>query len=134
MLYPFSVADPNALSDNNHSVVLRIIYGNRAFLLTGDIERQAEADLINGGGTLAVDLIKAPHHGSRTSSTQEFIDAIKPKYAIISVGRKSPFGHPHKEVVERWRAAGVTVMTTGERGMISVSTDGKDFTVDRYGK
>ena len=113
---------------------MRIIYGNRAFLLTGDIERQAEADLINGGGTLAVDLIKAPHHGSRTSSTQEFIDAIKPKYAIISVGRKSPFGHPHKEVVERWRAAGVTVMTTGERGMISVSTDGKDFTVDRYGK
>ena len=132
VLYPFSVADPNAVSDNNHSVVLRIVYGNRSFLLTGDIERQAEADLINGGGTLAADLIKAPHHGSRTSSTQAFIDAVHPQYAVISVGRTSPFGHPHRDIVERWKAAGVHIMTTGERGMISVSTDGKDLQIQTF--
>ena len=132
VLYPISTADPNTISDNNHSVVLRIVYGNRLFLLTGDIERVAEIELLNGGGTLNADLIKVPHHGSRTSSTQEFIHAVAPQYAVISVGRRSPFGHPHKDVVERWKAAGVKVMTTGERGMISVSTDGKDLQIQTF--
>ncbi len=132
VLYPLATDDPNSVSDNNHSVVLRIIYGNRAFLLTGDIERAAEDDLINGGGTLRADLIKVPHHGSRTSSTQAFIGAVNAKYAVISVGRTSPFGHPHKDVVERWNAAGVNVITTGERGMISVSTDGRDLQITTF--
>ncbi|MEP6787756.1 MAG: ComEC/Rec2 family competence protein, partial [Acidobacteriota bacterium] len=101
VLYPLSSDDPNAVSDNDHSVVLRIVYGSRAFLLTGDIERTAELELVRGGGTLKADLIKVPHHGSRTSSTQELIDAVGAKYAVISVGRTSPFGHPHPEVVER---------------------------------
>ena len=132
VLYPMPLGDPNAVSDNNHSVVLRITYGSRAFLLTGDIERQAEAELLSGGGTLSADLIKVPHHGSRTSSTQEFVNAVRPGYAIISVGRKSPFGHPHMDVVKRWKAAGVNLMTTGERGMISVSTDGTDIAIRRF--
>ena len=78
------------------------------------------------------DLIKVPHHGSRTSSTQGFIDAVSPKYAVISVGRSSRFGHPHPDVVERWKVNGVQVMTTGERGTISISTDGKDMVVERF--
>ena len=132
VLYPITSDDPNAVSDNDHSVVLRFIYGSRAFLLTGDIERQAESTLLNNGGTLAADLIKVPHHGSRTSSTQGFIDATQAKYAVISVGRSSPFGHPHLEVVERWKASGATVITTGERGTISVSTDGRDLMIDQF--
>lgn len=132
VLYPTPTDDPNAVSDNDHSVVLRIIYGSRVFLLTGDIEQQAESALINNGGTLLADLIKVAHHGSRTSSTQSFIDAVGAKYAVISVGRSSPFGHPHPEVVERWKGSGANVMTTGERGTISVSTDGKDLVIDRF--
>ena len=132
VLYPIGTDEPNAVSDNDHSVVLRIVYGSRAFLLTGDIERVAEADLISGGGDLYADLIKVPHHGSRTSSTQEFIDAVAPTMAVISVGRKSPFGHPHREVVERWKNFGANVMTTGERGMISVSTDGNDLRITTF--
>ncbi len=132
VLYPTPTDDPNAVSDNDHSVVLRIIYGSRVFLLTGDIEQQAESALINNGGTLLADLIKVAHHGSRTSSTQNFIDAVGAKYAVISVGRSSPFGHPHSEVVERWKGSGANVMTTGERGTISVSTDGKDLVIDRF--
>ena len=132
VLYPMPTPDPNSVSDNNHSVVLRIVYGNRMFLLTGDIERQAEAELLASGGTLNADLIKVPHHGSHTSSTQGFIDAVAPQYAVISVGRRSPFGHPHKEIVERWKTAGVNVMTTGERGLISVSTDGKDLLIKTF--
>ncbi len=129
VLYPLATNDANAVSDNDHSVVLRITYGSRTFLLTGDIERQAESALLNNGGTLAADLIKVAHHGSRTSSTQEFINAVGAKYAVISVGRSSSFGHPHLEVVERWKASRANVLTTGENGTISVSTDGKDLEI-----
>ncbi len=132
VLYPVATDDPNAVSDNNHCVVLRILTGSRAFLLTGDIEKEAETYLINGGDILNVDLIKVPHHGSRTSSTQPFIDATQAKYAVISVGRYSSFGHPHPEVVERWKNFGARVMTTGERGTISVSTDGRDLAITRF--
>lgn len=107
-------------------------HGSRTFLMTGDIERQAESDLVSGGGTLDADLIKVPHHGSRTSSTQEFIDAVGAKYAVVSVGRSSPFGHLHPEVIERWKTSGAMVMTTGERGTISVSTDGRDLELTRF--
>jgi len=75
-----------------------------------------------------------PHHGSRTSSTQEFVDSVGARYAVISVGRHSRFGHPHREVVDRWRATGATVITTGERGMVSVSTDGSDLNIFTYEK
>ncbi len=132
VLYPLATDDPNAISDNDHSVVLRIIYGSRIFLLTGDIELTAETALLNNGGTLAADVVKVAHHGSRTSSTHEFIDAVGAKYAVISVGRSSSFGHPHPEVVERWKESGATVMTTGERGTISVSTDGRDLVVETF--
>jgi len=132
VLYPIASDDPNALSDNDHSVVLRIVYGTRVFLLTGDIERTAETALVTNGGTLAADVVKVAHHGSRTSSMQQFIDATGAKYAVISVGRSSPFGHPHVEVVERWQAAGTEVFTTGQNGMISVSTDGKDLKIDQF--
>lgn len=132
VIYPIATDDPNAISDNDHSVVLRLVYGGRAFLLTGDIERQAEFTLLNNGGTLAADVVKVPHHGSRTSSTQEFTDATQAHYAVISVARNSPFGHPHPEVVDRWKASGATVMTTGERGTISVSTDGRDLELTSF--
>ncbi|MFN0139856.1 MAG: ComEC/Rec2 family competence protein [Pyrinomonadaceae bacterium] len=131
VLYPITATKESASSDNNNSVVLRIVYGSRVFLLTGDIERAAETALVSGGGTLAADVVKVAHHGSRTSSMQQFIDATGAEYAVISVGRRSPFGHPHTEVVERWRGIGANVMTTGERGMISVSTDGKDLKTDK---
>lgn len=134
VLYPKTTTDPEAVSDNDHSVVIRIAMGSRAFLLTGDIERHAESELVAGGGTLGADLVKVPHHGSRTSSTQAFINAVGTKYAVISVGRSSVFGHPHAEVVERWKANGSAVMTTGERGTITVSTDGKDLTVHTFMK
>jgi competence protein ComEC len=129
ILYPLLDDSPSAESDNNHSVVVRLVYGTRAFLLTGDIEREAENALVSGGGNLKADLVKVAHHGSRTSSTTEFIRSVGPEYAVISVGRHSRFGHPHKEVVDRWLASGAEVMTTGEKGMISVSTDGRDLQI-----
>lgn len=134
VLFPMPTDDPDAASNNDTSIVLRIVFGTRAFLLTGDIEGNAETQLSSGGGTLAADMVKVAHHGSRTSSTPGFVDRTGAKYAIISVGRSSPFGHPHSEVVERWTAAGAKVMTTGERGMISVSTDGRDLVISGDGR
>lgn len=132
VLYPLVDPSTSAPSDNNHSVVLRIVFGNRAFLLTGDIESEAESALVTGGGTLKADVIKVPHHGSRTSSTPELINAVDAEYAVISVGKHSRFGHPHKEIVERLLASGARVLTTGQQGMISISTDGKDLNIRSF--
>ncbi|MFT3745928.1 MAG: ComEC/Rec2 family competence protein [Pyrinomonadaceae bacterium] len=129
VLHPNATDDPKAVSDNDSSVVLRLIYGSRSILLTGDIEQRAERELGDGNTLLKADVVKVPRHGSRTSSTAAFVEQIAAKYAVISVGRTSPFGHPHAEVVERWRAAGSIVSTTGARGTITISTDGSDLTV-----
>jgi competence protein ComEC len=132
ILFPEADDSPQAASENNHSLVLRIIFGARKILLTGDIERETESFLVQNPQFLKADVVKVAHHGSRTSSIQPFVEAAKAEYAIISVGRNSPFGHPHREVLERWQAAGARVLTTGERGTISVSTDGKDLLIERF--
>ncbi|MEP7036977.1 MAG: ComEC/Rec2 family competence protein [Acidobacteriota bacterium] len=129
ILYPLENSD---ISDNNHSVVLRLVYGERKFLLTGDIEKEAEKELLNAPEFLRSEVVKVAHHGSRTSSTQEFIVATQAKLVVISVGRESPFGHPHKEVVERWKNAGAKIITTSERGTVSISTDGKDLQLKTF--
>ena len=132
VLYPEADDSPEAVSDNNHSIVLRIVFGTKKILLTGDIERETEGFLAQNPQFLQADVLKVAHHGSRTSSTQKFIEAAKAEYAIISVGKNSQFGHPHKEVLERWRTAGAKILTTGERGTIFLSTDGKDLIIERF--
>ncbi len=132
VLYPAIDANAEAVSDNNHSLVLHITYGARKILLTGDIERETERELTNTPEFLQSDVIKVAHHGSRTSSVQEFISAAKSEIAIVSVGSKSPFGHPHKEVIERWKNSGANVLTTGENGTISISTDGRDLQLETF--
>ncbi len=119
-------------SDNNSSIVLRIQFGERSILFTGDIEKAAEGSLVASEQPLRVDVVKVPHHGSRTSSTDRLVLATKPTFAIISVGRNSMFGHPHKEVVDRWQANGATVLTTGDSGTITVITDGKDLSLKTF--
>ena len=119
-------------STNNDSIVLRIQLGERSILFTGDIEQAAERSLVASQQQLRADVVKVPHHGSKTSSTEGFILATKPNLAIISVGRKSRFGHPHKEVVERWQANGATVLTTGDCGTITITTDGQDLSLKKF--
>jgi competence protein ComEC len=129
VLWPPAAVEPNEPSRNNDSIVLKLSYGSRKILLTGDIERSAERALIASGADLYADVVKVPHHGSRTSSTQPFVSATQTKFAIISVGRYSMFGHPHREVVERWQVSGAQVLTTGQCGTITVTTDGTDLIV-----
>jgi competence protein ComEC len=132
VLWPPATRDDRAPSRNNDSVMLLIRYGEKRLLLTGDIEKEGEAAVLSEGIDLASDLVKVAHHGSRTSSIEAFVAAARPSLAIISVGRTSMFGHPNKDVVERWRASGAEVMTTGQRGTISVVTDGRVLNVSTF--
>ncbi len=134
ILYPEKDDSPKPISDNNHSVVLRIIYGAKKILFTGDIEKEAETELLQNAAFLKSDVVKVAHHGSRTSSIGEFIKAANAEYAVVSVGRKSRFGHPHQEIIERWLNSNAKIKRTGERGTISVSTDGKDLQIETFQK
>lgn len=134
VLWPEPSDDADAPSQNNDSLVLRLRYGDRVFILTGDMERGAEGALLGRNEDLKCDVIKIGHHGSNTSSTQEFVDATQAKFAIISVGLRSPFGHPRPEVLERWKASGARTLTTGVKGTISVTTDGNRLDVETFVK
>jgi competence protein ComEC len=131
VLWP-PLAAAGAASRNDDSVVLRIRFGRRTFLLTGDIESRAESALLGARDELRCDAVKVAHHGSRTSSTEAFVNAARPTFALISVGLDSPYGHPHPNVLERWRASGAQILTTGERGTITLSTDGQDLRVETH--
>ncbi|HEX6280344.1 MAG TPA: ComEC/Rec2 family competence protein, partial [Pyrinomonadaceae bacterium] len=128
VLWPDKTASQTG-SNNNSSLVIRMTFGEASFLFTGDIEREAEEALASNAANLDADVIKVPHHGSRTSSTKPFIDAISAEIAIIPVGKRSLYGHPHKEVVERWKQAGVEVRSTGEKGTVTVTTNGKGLDI-----
>ncbi len=134
VLFPEKDLSANPVSDNNHSVVLRIVFGTKKFLLTGDVEKETEEKLLQNPSFLQADVVKVAHHGSRTSSTENFVNAVKAEYAVIPVGRRSMFGHPHAEVVERWKNSGAKIKTTGERGTISISTDGRDLVIETFQK
>ena len=121
-------------SANDDSVVLRVRYGERCFLLTGDIERAAEARLVAAGDALRCDVVKVAHHGSKTSSSAEFVAATRALYAVIPAGLDSPYGHPEAGVVARWRASGAEVLQTGRRGAITFSTDGRDLRVETFAR
>jgi competence protein ComEC len=121
--------DPQAQARNNDSLVLRLHLGRTSALLAGDIERDVEKRLVAEGAQLDVDFLKVPHHGSRTSATREFIEAVTPLAAAISLSGTNPFGHPHPEVLERLRASGARVLRTDRDGAVTFVSDGKTWSV-----
>jgi competence protein ComEC len=127
VLAPFAEAGGSQPSDNNGSLVLRVTFGQRVFLLTGDIEKETEARLLGAGAALHADVLKVAHHGSRTSSTAEFLAQAHPAHAVISAGDPSPFGHPHPEIVERLGQRGAQLWQTSKCGAVTFSTDGRDL-------
>jgi competence protein ComEC len=113
------------LEGNDASCVLLIEIGDQSVLLTGDIEKSAEADLVRSGALSAVDVVVVPHHGSRTSSSKPFVEALSPTVAIVSAGYGNRWGFPKDEVVGRWRAVGAVVLTTADSGAISMRLCGQ---------
>ncbi len=121
-LAPSPGREPGEAGSNNDSLVLRISFGKHAFLLTGDMEKQVEADLPDPG---RIDVLKVSHHGSRTSSTAAFLDAARPAFAIISAGFENSYGHPHRDVLARLAERGAMVLRTDRQGLIAVRSDGR---------
>lgn len=118
----------SARSGNDDSVVLRVAYGLRSFLLTGDLERSEEYRLLEPGQPpITADVLKVGHHGSRTSTSEEFLQAVSPSVALISAGYDNSFGHPHPDVVHRLEAFHVTILRTDIEGLSTVRTDGKEL-------
>jgi len=116
---------------NNNSIVLKICYGKMIFLFTGDIEAEAEQKLINLGIDLNADVLKAPHHGSITSSTERFVRTVNPKYVIFNVGVRNRFGFPSPIVTNRYRKLGAEIFRTDRDGAITFYTDGKRTWIKR---
>jgi competence protein ComEC len=108
---------------NNSSMVLRLAYGREAFLFTGDVEAKGERELIASAAELHATILKVPHHGSYTSSTADFINAVRPGVAVISLGYLNSFHFPAPEVIQRYRDDGVEVLRTDDDGAVSVVAD-----------
>ena len=114
---------------NDSSIVLRIDYGNTSFLFTGDAEDWSEYMMIDAGVNLKSDVLKVAHHGSAFSSTKEFLEAVQPRYAVISVGKNNTYGHPAEQLLERLKDIGAIVLRTDELGTIILKSDGNTVTL-----
>ena len=114
---------------NDASLVIKVTYGARRFLVTGDISASIEALLTASGKDLRSDVLFVPHHGSLSSSSPDFIRALSCRYAIISAGKNNVFRHPHPAVLERYRSAGVTIFRTNRDGAVSIDSDGQSLSV-----
>jgi beta-lactamase superfamily II metal-dependent hydrolase len=126
-----SLAGEQPKNQHDASVVLLVEYGSRSLLLTGDLETEGEQLILATGKlTHPVDVLKIGHHGSRTSSSEAWLDALKPSLALISAGRANKFGHPHQTVIDRLLRHGITVHRTDEEGTIRVRTDGSRLWVE----
>lgn len=112
---------------NNTSIVIKATFGSRSFLFTGDMEKDAENDMLDSGAQVKADVLKVGHHGSDTSSGYRFLYEVDPQYAVISVGEGNSYGHPHEEPLSRFHDAGVTVYRTDLLGEILVTTDGENL-------
>lgn len=114
---------------NNYSAVLLLTYRDNRFLFMGDAEIESEAEILANGFNVSADVLKVGHHGSDTSSSQRFIEAVQPKYAIISVGSGNSYGHPDNSVLDTLRSLQAEIWRTDKKGTISVISNGENFSV-----
>ena len=120
--------DPDATETNNSSIVLKVVYGETSFLFMGDAEYEVEETLLESGADLSATVLKVGHHGSDSSTSYRFLNAVMPQYAVISVAKKNSYGHPSETILSRLQDADATILRTDELGDIVLTSDGK--TVD----
>ncbi|MGV8905697.1 MAG: ComEC/Rec2 family competence protein, partial [Acetobacterium sp.] len=122
---------------NNASLVIRLSYGKTTMLLCGDIEQEIEEKLVvelnQENPKRDIQIIKIPHHGSKTSSTQGFLAAVDPELAVISVGAFNTFGHPTEEVLQRLKDQGVETLRTDQNGAVEIQCNGESVHYKTYG-
>lgn len=129
----FTILAPNNATYenlNDYSVVLKMEYVNTSFIFSGDAETLSEKEILNKGFDISADVYKVGHHGSSTSSSEKFVNAINPKIAVISVGKDNSYGHPHKEILTLLRNKNLVVYRTDEMGNIVLNTDGNKIVLE----
>ncbi|GAB4414623.1 MAG: DNA internalization-related competence protein ComEC/Rec2 [Thermodesulfovibrionales bacterium] len=126
----YTFSDSEAAAENNDSLVLRVRGKKSSFLFTADAAEEAEWDMVHLGRWLKSDVLKVSHHGSRTSTTEDFLKAVSPRIAVISVGRYNTYGHPHRDVLERLR--GVRIYRTDRDGAIKITETIDGLSVKTY--
>ena len=136
ILSPSAEHSPPRPPANNDSLVVLLRFGPASggvrLLLPGDIERKVEHGLVDDGAPLASDILKVPHHGSRSSSSAEFLSAVSARYRVMSVGAGNPFGHPHAETIERLKRNGGALFRTDRDGAVTFLTDGRTIQATTY--
>ncbi|KYH35993.1 hydroxyacylglutathione hydrolase [Clostridium tepidiprofundi DSM 19306] len=115
---------------NNYSIVQKLRFGNTSFIFTGDAEDISEREILARKYDLKADVLKIGHHGSKTSTTKEFLVAVDPKYAVISCGKNNDYGFPHKTTMDKLKNRGITVYRTDECGTIVCTSNGKNISFD----
>lgn len=122
----FPASDPSMLEANTSSIVAKLTYGNESFIFTGDSPQTIEKYLLSvDKNDLKANVLKLGHHGSRTSSSREYLEAVRPEYGVVSSGKNNRYGHPHKEVVDFLHELGINMLNTAVEGNIVFETDGK---------
>jgi len=125
-----TILAPNSSSYNDlndYSIVIRLTYGNTSFLFSGDASAVSEMEMVKKGYNLKADVLKVGHHGSKTSSCANYLDAVKPKYAVISVGKGNDYGHPEASTLSRLQSTGINIFRTDEAGTVICTSDGKNI-------
>ncbi len=126
----FPDRDMQGADPNHASVILKLVYQDTSFLLTGDTPSQIERYLVSlDGGHLQSTVLKVAHHGSNTSTSGLFLNSVHPTYAVISAGKRNRYGHPHDEVVERLESLTLPIFETSEQGTVVMLSDGKEVVV-----
>ena len=127
-----AVSGVNTQQNNEVSSVVQVKYGQHSFLLTGDLEKSGEEAILASGKIISSTVLKVGHHGSKTSSTARFLQAVAPKYAVVSVGKNNRFGHPHEDVIARLLAQKSKIYRTDQHGAVVFQTDGKELLVNTF--
>jgi len=130
--FPQAAGDGGGRIDNDLSWVLRLDYREFSLLLTADITERAERYLAANGARLDADILKSPHHGSRYSSSPDFLKAVGAREVLVSAGYVNPFGHPHPETAGRYRAHGLRLWRTDRHGALTVVTDGHGYRIETH--
>ena len=133
VLYPFENLEGKVFEDsNNTSIISKLVFGKNSFLFTGDAYKNVEGELINKKAEIDSDVLKVSHHGSKTSSSEEFIKSVSPQIAVISAGIGNKYGHPHQEVLELLEKYDIKILRTDKDGDIKIISDGKNYAISSF--
>ena len=130
VLHPFENLEGKEVKNtNNSSIGLRLVFEDNSFLFTGDLYKSGEEKLLDRGLYIDSDVLKVCHHGSKTSTSEKFLEKVTPEIAVISVGEENHYGHPHPEVLEVLNKYGIKVLRTDRGGDIKIISDGKNIKI-----